>query len=1320
MEGKEELPIPGIWVNVSSAEQEAAGGPHSPRVKFMIGDDFEERPRSPGCYERSDSADRRIVVGVCAMSKKAMSKPMREILQRLEHFERIQILVFEESVILNESIEDWPICDALISFYSHGFPLSKAIAYEKLRKPFVINDLENQYCLRDRRQVYQILVQEGIAHPRYAVLNRNEEKAISKYVQTEDSIEIDGVLFPKPFVEKPVDAEDHNIHIYFPMSAGGGSTRLFRKVHDRSSVYSVMSRVRSAGSYIYEDFMPTDGTDVKVYTVGPDYAHAEARKSPALDGKVERDMDGKEIRYPVILSAKEKMIAKKVCLAFKQNVCGFDLLRASGQSYVCDVNGFSFVKTSSKYYDDCAKILGTMIMRALAPQLQLPWVLGAGPEDIPVVPTTQGPMMELRCVSAIIRHGDRTPKQKMKMEVKHKKFFELFEKYGGLKKAHLKLKKPKQLQEVLDIVRHLLSESQYKVDPEVEEKKAKLQQLKLVLEMYGHFSGINRKVQIKYQPQGCPKKSSSEEDDVPRDPSLLLIVKWEGELTPAGKIQAEDLGKAFRTLYPGGQGQFESPGLGFLRLHSTFRHDLKIYASDEGRVQMTAAAFAKGLLALEGELTPILMQMVKSANNNGLLDSEGKESKYQLVWNSHQAFVKEKLKDIFNEDKDFSDEDYEKLAPTSSISLINAMKFVKNPRQMCERVHEMIHEITSKIRALKVELKSRDLKLYHGESWELLIRRWAKLEKDYKTKIGRFDISKIPDIYDCIKYDLQHNQKTLQFERAEELFMCSKALADIIIPQEYGITVEEKLHIAQNYCTPLMRKIRSDLLQCLHSSDSTMDDNATRLDSRYSKGVASPERFVRTRLYFTSESHIHSLLTMLRYGGLCDPKKDEQWKRAMDFLSATAELNYMTQIVLMMFEDPSKDPNSDERFHMELHFSPGAYTCCDTSLAPSCSMGYRPNPKSDKKEKGFVEGSIKGSASWQNYTLPPDPFMKPRLSHSEHQATIMESLENMYLQQESKPNEIAESNMPEWDWGTDDSTETKVSSPDTDEEKQVPGTRESDETLSTNSVSKPIAISRNSSSNKLSGSCPSGTNGGQNLDDKKSRSLDDKSIDSVRDPAYVQRHYKTVNLPLSSRQHHSFSSLFYLSTDVFKDIDDPDMMQFWLALQINEIGLLSTSLLLGSASTPDLMTYQLKNDGAFGGFGMVPSLRPLETLHNNLTFKDMDDFLGIATNTKFVTPIASPPYSMVGPPSTHPAATASGLPLNVSRVGHSLPSSSNSSGGPSSPTTMSTPVDIMQKLKMYIDSQTESMRIEAEAAKAAAATASQNKKEDVKDDPEIM
>jgi len=53
--------------------------------------------------------------------------------------------------------------------------------------------------------------------------------------------------------------------------------------------------------------LPTDGFDIKVYTVGADYAHAEARKAPSLDGKVQRDpKSGKEMRYPVNLSAWEK------------------------------------------------------------------------------------------------------------------------------------------------------------------------------------------------------------------------------------------------------------------------------------------------------------------------------------------------------------------------------------------------------------------------------------------------------------------------------------------------------------------------------------------------------------------------------------------------------------------------------------------------------------------------------------------------------------------------------------------------------------------------------------------------------------------------------------------------------------------------------------------------------------------------------------------------------------------------------------------------------------------------------------------------------
>ncbi|XP_054463704.1 inositol hexakisphosphate and diphosphoinositol-pentakisphosphate kinase 2 isoform X9 [Anoplopoma fimbria] len=924
--------------------------------RFFVGcEDDESEPLEDSMrtdmelYEDDEDTDsppeQQIVVGICCMMKKSKSKPMTQILERLCKFEFITVVIFPEDAILNEPVEKWPLCDCLISFHSKGFPLDKAVSYAKLRNPLLLNDLNMQYYIQDRREVYRILQEEGIDLPRYAVLNRDPDKPDEcNLVEGEDHVEVNGEIFQKPFVEKPVCAEDHNVYIYYPTSAGGGSQRLFRKIGSRSSVYSPESNVRKTGSYIYEEFMPTDGTDVKVYTVGPDYAHAEARKSPALDGKVERDSEGKEVRYPVMLSAMEKLVARKVCLAFKQTVCGFDLLRANGHSYVCDVNGFSFVKNSMKYYDDCAKILGNIVMRELAPQFQIPWSIPTEAEDIPIVPTTSGTMMELRCVIAVIRHGDRTPKQKMKMEVRNPMFFDLFEKYGGYKTGKLKLKKPKQLQEVLDITRQLLAELGQHNDCEIEEKKSKLEQLKTVLEMYGHFSGINRKVQLTYLPHGQPKTSSEEEDTRKEGPSLLLVLKWGGELTPAGRVQAEELGRAFRCMYPGGQGDYAGfPGCGLLRLHSTYRHDLKIYASDEGRVQMTAAAFAKGLLALEGELTPILVQMVKSANMNGLLDNDSDSL------SSCQHRVKARLHEILQKDRGFSDEDFDRLAPTSSASLVNSMKIVQNPVATCDQVYALIQSLTSQIRKRMEDPKSADLQLYHSETLELMLQRWSKLERDFRMKNGRYDISKIPDIYDCVKYDVIHNS-TLGLEDTLELFRLSRALADIVIPQEYGINRVEKLDIAYAHCLPLVRKIQLDL-QRTHE-----DESVNKLHPLYSRGVMSPGRHVRTRLYFTSESHVHSLLSIFRYGGLLDEEKDQQWKRAMDYLSAVSELNYMTQIVIMLYEDNNKDISSEERFHVELHFSPGVKGVEEEENAPT-GFGFRP-ASAENGQKQTDPGSL--------------------------------------------------------------------------------------------------------------------------------------------------------------------------------------------------------------------------------------------------------------------------------------------------------------------------------------------------------------------------
>lgn len=82
-------------------------------------------------------------------------------------------------------------------------------------------------------------------------------------------------------------------------------------------------------------------------------------------------------------------------------------------------------------------------------------------------------------------YTDFSIRRNIKINVTSYRFFEIFAKYDGYKHGHVKLKRPKQLQEILDTARSLLSEIQHRAaGPELEEKQGKLEQLKSVLEMY--------------------------------------------------------------------------------------------------------------------------------------------------------------------------------------------------------------------------------------------------------------------------------------------------------------------------------------------------------------------------------------------------------------------------------------------------------------------------------------------------------------------------------------------------------------------------------------------------------------------------------------------------------------------------------------------------------------------------------------------------------------------------------------------------------------------------------------------------------------------
>ena len=1128
------------------------------------------------------------------MEKKATSSAMIEMLNRLRSFSaaglrEFEIVMFPQDTILEKPVDEWPLCEVLIAFFSAGFPLKKAQEYAALRRPLVFNDLQKQEVLFDRLEVYRTLEAYGVPVPNYAVFNA--DAATPPAVEDEeDYLQIGSARIQKPLVEKPISGEDHNIYIYYARAHGGGSKRLFRKQADRSSQYYPdvhHTRVHDGNSYIYEELLQTEGTDVKVYAVGTEYAHAEARKSPVVDGKVMRNARGREVRYPVILTADEKEIARKVVLAFGQTMCGFDLLRSNGRSYVCDVNGWSFVKDSHKFWDDSANLFRQYCLQSLAPQhlalnpqpssqlvrsppaaasscstdqlqaLAKPtsFSLPVGVEDSRAEegggPEEEG---ELLCVVAFTRHGDRTPKQKLKFITHEPSLLALVVEHSKTPRQELRIKNVRLMEELLLRVEAVLRRMHGCADVGSEDDSAdsfeKFLAVKQVLKSHP-FNGINRKVQIKptaWQTEAAAAMPTGVTTPRELPTEALFILKWGGELTQLGEAQSALLGTRFRaTLYPG-----ELTGV--LRLHSTYRHDLKIYSSDEGRVQMTAAAFTKGFLDLEGRLPPILASLVsKNTSITKMLDETPEDgraamdvakaiihsvltsevdlsaspapaptdaptdapadapadaptnggaatsaagdgsacarkgggeaaalarrpssapssaaevtaskvtrpvagqdvgdraagvgaatgqgasnavvrpatSKWQVplalpsrmlepspqlaagcsssegeaptptpAYATAQGRVRESTSrdhlpqptkavvspflDAISAD---ADADRALLTPTNQ-----RLSQLGHPKEALEQLLRLVIALTAELREriilsgadgdtspallpTKSSLPATLLPMAtatttatataaaavaalaagegssafaasetrvetpaNGETALLHYGRWAKLKREFfKPKKGLFDTTKIPDLYDNAMYDMLHNQH-LRLAALPALYTTARALASYVVPQEYGAQAEDKVKIGTLIGSSMLEKLRLDLLHAVPGADDQEEERVHQLDHSVITDVRTPKRHVRTRLYFTSESHIHSLFNVLRWGSSADDGQPSIFSDAAHSIFHQIELSYLTHIVLRVLLRPQSDANAPASYCVQVLVSPGIQhhtTVCDAAV----------------------------------------------------------------------------------------------------------------------------------------------------------------------------------------------------------------------------------------------------------------------------------------------------------------------------------------------------------------------------------------------------
>ena len=221
------------------------------------------------------------------------------------------------------------------------------------------------------------------------------------------------------------------------------------------------------------------------------------------------------------------------------------------------------------------------------------------------------------------------------------------------------------------------------------------------------------------------------------------------------------------------------------------------------------------------------------------------------------------------------------------------------------------------------EIKSENDKFYLYDCEEekiiLIFKRYVKLFVEfYNMKTQKYNLGKIPEIYDNIKYDIIHNKSIINKDGYKLMNIVNK-LACVLMPSEYGINIEEKYNIGIKLIKPLLKKIKNDLLWI--KSDLNYKGEDILQENKFTNDINKNDKLVKTRLYFTSQSHLYTLFNTIIYGlnsFLVDGqnKENEVWK--------IFDLDYCSHIIFLLFENPNMKEKDEKKYRIEIIISSGA------------------------------------------------------------------------------------------------------------------------------------------------------------------------------------------------------------------------------------------------------------------------------------------------------------------------------------------------------------------------------------------------------------